>query len=188
MLSFALQNNIYTEPLLTKTPRYLSLNNYMNLNLFYLISSLTLYRYTSFSSTLKSLYILSSYQYNNQFYTFYNRILKYSRTLYLNNIIRSSELLMLKSLNKALLTDSKSLNLGVQMSSPSKLIKSVVIVPLSFQKKNFNKFIIFLLFLVTEFYVAMPTRFKLFYHYIFIKDNFTTLTFINNYYFKIKRI
>lgn len=188
ILSFALQNNIHFEPFLLKTPRYLSISNYINLGLFSLLLNLTLYNYMFYNIPFKFLKILFNYQYRKGLYISYNRVLKYSKTLYANNIIKSSEFLLLKSLNSTFIKNKQSLYLKTQWFLFINIIKPITFIPLSFQKKNFNKFIFFLIFLVTELYVTLPSTFQLIYHYIFIKSNFTILAFINNYYFKVKRI
>lgn len=102
--------------------------------------------------------------------------------------MKSSEFLLLRSLNS---TFTKNLNPLYIKTHPLLFIgfvKPITFIPLSLQKKSFNKFIVFLIFLLTEFYVTLPITFKLIYHYIFIKSNFTILAFVNNYYFRVKRI
>jgi len=129
-------------------------------------------------------------QYNSIFWKIFKKTIIWKFGLYTNNLTKSYSYAYQCNLlwgvdNCFSVPNKKVINISNIIRESGKPIK---ILHFAFQKKLFNTFMFYIIFLLVDGYTTIHTHFKLQYGFILFKNNFITYPFLNEYYFKVRNI
>lgn len=194
MISFVVQNFLYTSPFLIKTQRYNSLVKLLSfkINSIFLkiILNFNSYKQYFFISSPHLIYFFNK-QYVSNFWKFFKKIYFNKFGMVSNNITKSFMYYNIKNLdNVAGLvknTDGNIYNINCQISNFNiKYYLPIQVLLFSFHKNMYNTFMFYIFFILTFNYMSITNYFKLSYSFIIFSQNFYLYTFPNLYYFKIR--
>lgn len=194
MLSFALQNfNIY-QPFTVKTVRYLVFTRCLSTHLFRIFFKSNLIygfygpSFTLYNFNLEILNVFFYQRFHKPFWFFLKKFIFVHSGLYMNNISFSFIYHTLRHMNQLFNYSSYHIHhlFHDHHDNICYLSHPIRLLALSFHKKTFNTFIIFLFNLITDLYWVSTNFFKLLYSFIFFQPSHMLFFFWNKYYLKLR--
>lgn len=191
MLSFVVQN-FYSTPFLPKTQRYNKLIVANNTQLLYIFIKENVH-----CTWNKQINVLTNLPASFLFDTiFTRRFYKFFKPLY----TRYLGIMTVNLTKSALHKTFSDLNAMLRLSRPLiphqshfycahniKYLQPVTVVTFSFQKTTYNTLMIYILFLLTNFYTPSQNSFKLYYSFIIQPSGLIVYPFLNLFYFKMRQ-
>ena len=181
MQSFIVQNFCSITPFNIRTRRYIGVLYFEStalLKTFLKLNTLFAHRVLLTNAILPpfSLQLITTF-FIKPFNALFKKLVPKSFGLYSNNVTKSLSYLIIRSL--IMPSQIK------QVSLTPNYLKSVTIVNFAFHKTNYNNLVIFIMHILTQTSLILPSTFYLQHSYIFIPKYFSLLNFCNNYYFKL---
>jgi hypothetical protein len=191
LISFVVQN-FYSNPYLPKTQRYNKLVVATNVQLLHLFIKNSIH-YTSRESNKVNHTPISVLLMNNFFtkstFLFFKKINAKNFGIMTSNLTKSFIYKTLSDLD-SLLTSQKTYGLLSHCNSSKHSVRyfqPITILSFAFQKKTYDTFMSYIIFLLVSNYTAPQNSFNLLYSFIICPNNFALYPFLNLFYFKLRQ-